>query len=264
MDIEQLKELLQAGKSHREIADLLGVSKSTIGYYIKKYELEEYSKNHAPRHAIQWGVIDTPEKAYTLGFILADGFISPKNDVHVSVSKRDRSIIEYIATQLNSELLINNTFNKKQRHFPYVATSRRIKDITKFTGGRLKQDRHYPRVKQGLERFLLLGFFDGDGCVTYGIRKDRNRLWYKLSFTSQYKLLEGVQSMLYNNLGISSKIRPKSGENCYVLEISSKSSVLSLINYLYPKDDNFIVLYRKYSKCCALRLELEEIGGVTQ
>ena len=114
-----------------------------------------------------------------------------------------------------------------------------------------------------MERYLLLGFFDADGCITWGRRKDRNRIWQKVSFTSQLHLLEGVQKMLYSNIGISSTIRPKSDEECYIIEISNKEDVLKFINYIYPENDKFIILQRKYLKANALRLELEEFGGNT-
>ena len=127
----------------------------------------------------------------------------------------------------------------------------------------MKEERHYPKVKNEFERYLLQGFFEADGCITWGKRKDRNRIWHKVSFTSQLKLLEGVQQMLYKNIGISSVIRPKKNEGCYVIEFSNKEDVLKFINYIYPKDTDFIILQRKYLKANALRLELEEFGGNT-
>ena len=32
---------------------------------------------------------------------------------------------------------------------------KKISDITKFTGGYLKKDRHYPRVRDDLEKYLI-------------------------------------------------------------------------------------------------------------
>lgn len=216
---------------------------------IKSYQLEK---------------IDSKYKAYILGFILANGYISNKKDVEVSVEKNDKEVLDFISNILQSEIIIDNTFNEKTRRFPRARTQKRIKDITKFTGGRLKNERHYPIIKKELERYMLQGFFDGDGCITWGIRKDRNRIWCKVSFTSQLKLLEGIQQVLYKHLGISSLIKPKTGEDCYIITFSNKADVLKFINYIYPIDDDFIVLRRKYLKANALRLELEEFGGNTK
>ena len=264
MSREELLKLLLEGKSTRKIAEELGIGKSTVGYWINKYNLNEFMKYQPNKENYKFEKIDTIEKAYALGFILADGSINEKNIVELSIEKNDIQILDFITKVIGSNINIDNTLNIKARRFPRVRTTRKISDILKFTGGRLKEERHYPRVRKDLERYLLLGFFDADGCITWGIRKDRNRIWQKVCFTSQLHLLEGIQQMLYNNIGISSTIRPKSNENCYVIEFANKDDVLKFINYIYPKDDDFIILQRKYLKANALRLELEEFGGNTK
>lgn len=265
MSKDELLKLLLEGKSTRYIAKELGVGRSTVSYWINKYDLQDFMKYKKHESNYKFNKIDTKEKAYALGFILADGCINSKNIVEISVAKRDREIVDFISNTIESNINIYNTFNKEKRIFPRVKTSRKINDILKFTSGRLKEDRHYPRVRKDLEKYLLLGFFDADGCITWGIRKDRNRIWQKVSFTSQLHLLEGIQKMLYNEIGISSTIRPKSKENCYIIEFSNKKDVLKFINYIYPKEeDRFIVLQRKYLKANVLRLELEDIGESTK
>lgn len=264
MSRDELLKLLLEGKSTREIAKELNVGKSTVGYWINKYNLNEYLKYKKHESNYNFNKIDSKEKAYALGFIIADSDITPKNIVEISVEKRDVEILNFISNVIQSNISIDNTFNKEKRRFPRARTSRKINDILKFTGGRLKKERHYPRVRKDLERYLLLGFFEADGCITWGKRKDRDRLWHKVAFTSQLHLLEGIQQMLYNNIGISSTIRPKSNEDCYIIEFSNKEDVLKFINYIYPKDDEFIILQRKYLKANALRLELEEFGGNTK
>ena len=264
MSRDELLKLLLEGKSTRTIAKELGIGKSTVSYWIKKYNLNEYAKHKKHKSNYNFDKIDTKEKAYALGFILADSDITPKNIVEISVEKNDKEIIDFISNIIESNISIDNTFDKEKRRFPRVRTSRKVNDILKFTGGRLKKERHYPRVRKDLERYLLLGFFDADGCITWGKRKDRNKIWQKVSFTSQLHLLEDIQKMLYNNIGISSTIRPKSNEDCYIIEFSNKEDVLKFINYIYPKDDDFIILQRKYLKANVLRLELEEFGGSTK
>lgn len=205
--------------------------------------------------------IDSPSKAYILGFILADSSIDNKNNVEISVALNDKEVVDYISNVIGSNVNVSNKMNKKKRIFPKARTVKRIKDITKFTGGYKKTERHYPRIKKELEPYLLLGFFDGDGCISYGYRKDRKRLWHKISFTSSYSLLQGVQQYLFK-LGITTKLKPKSKSNCYVLEFANKKDILKFLDYIYM--DNFVVLRRKYLKNCALRLELEEIGETTR
>ena len=156
-------------------------------------------------------------------------------------------------------------YNKKKKQFPsasiHIDNPIICKDIKKLFGGRLKEERHIPIIKKDLEKYLLQGFFDADGCITWGIRKDRYRIWQKVSFTSQYKMLEGIQNIFIKN-NISTKIRPKSNEKCFVMENASKQEVLKMLDLIYS-DKDFIILERKYIKSNALRLELEEFGGTT-
>ena len=81
----------------------------------------------------------------------------------------------------------------------------------------------------------------------------------KVKAVESYSLLYGVQQHLLK-IGITTTLRPKSNENCFVLEFSNKADILKFLDYIYPKDSEFIVLQRKYLKNRALRLELEENG----
>ena len=252
------------GLSTREIGEMSGLSRSCIGYQQNKYGLNTIRTTKYPHEKPNYffNKIDTPEKAYVLGFLLADGHINKKNKVSVATCIDDKEVIEFIASVLDSNVRNDYKFDKKTRRFPHCETQRVIKDIVKFSGGRLKKERHYPRVRKDLERYLLLGFFDADGCITWGIRKDRNRIWQKVMFASSYSLLEGVQQHLFN-IGITTKLRPKANEDCYIIEFANKKDVLKFLDYIYPNDE-FIILQRKYLKAQALRLELEEFGGNTK
>ena len=257
MDKEFLKKCLEQGMSTRDIEKICDKKRSTISYWINKYGLIDSS--HYQKHDnYKFEKIDTKEKAYMLGFILADAAITEKN-TEVSVAISDKNIVEFIAKQIDGNVHYDNSFDKKTRRFPRARLIKKIVDITKFTGGYAKNERHYPRVRDDLERYLIQGLFDSDGCLTWGWRKDKKRLWQKISFTSQLKILEGVQKYLINKLNISTVIRPKTNEKCFVLEFSNLSDVVKFCEHIYPNED-FIVLNRKYLKYKALRLELEENG----
>lgn len=205
--------------------------------------------------------IDSREIAYLIGFICADSSIDENHSVEISTKKDDIEIPLFLSQILNCNINIDNTFIKEKRRFPRVRFNRRIKDILSFIKGRKKNDRILPIVSRSLNRALIKGFFDGDGCITWGKRKDRGRIWQKVSFTSSIKMLSHVQNILYKELEISTIIRPKKDENTFVLEFSNKVQVLKFLNWLY--EDDFIVLKRKYNTYNALRLELDKFGGTT-
>ena len=258
MNKEILTKYLEDGLSTRQIEKLTGLHHNTISYWIHKYGLDDMSKYHkTPNY--KFNKIDTKEKAYCLGFILGDANINRTN-TDICVALKDKEVVDFIQSVIGGNILVNTKFDKRKKQFPSARVIKKITDITKFSGGYNKVDRHYPRIRGDLERYMIQGFFDAEGCITWGRRKDKDRIWQKISFTSQYKMLEGVQQYLLNKVGIATKLKPKSdGSKCFVLSFSSKDDVLKFCDHLY-KDNDFIILHRKYLKYNALRLELEENG----
>lgn len=264
MDKTVLKTYLEEGLSARKIAELLGKHKNTVNYFIEKYNLQNTQKYAKPQYKDEkiLNKIDTKEKAYIIGYSLADAYIG-ENAVEFGCAIADKELLKFVSSYLGANYREDLNFNPQQRRFPRARVSIGNKSIvTDFNKHcSLKDNKHCPRVSKDLERYLVQGFFDGDGCVTYGYRKDRNRLWQKISFTSSLKVLEGIQQILLKNCNIATVVRPKSKEKCFVLEFSNKNDVLKFLNYIYP-DDEFIILHRKYEKANALRLKLGEFGEV--
>lgn len=254
---KQLLEYIQKGMTHREIAEAIGCKKSNVGHFIDKFELREIQTNPI-RPNYYFNKIDTIEKAYIIGFITCDSAINQKCQIEVSIEKSDKEITDFIAKELNCDVNVDNTFDKKTRRFPRVRLNKKIPDILKFVGNNLKTKRHLPIVSKELNRYLLLGAFDADGCITWGRRKDKNRIWHKVSFTTSLNIAICLQQILIKELNISTVVRPKSKENCYVIEFANRKDILKFLDYIYC--DDFVVLKRKYLKAKALRLELEENG----
>lgn len=219
--------------------------------------MEEYIASNGKKCLIL-NKINSKELAYVIGFISADASIDKINRVEISTSIKDKSIIEFISKIIDSNISVDETYIQEKKIFPRYRTSRKITDILKFVGNRKKEFRNIPIISNEFTKYLVLGFFDGDGCITWGRRKDRNRIWQNISFTSSYFLLESIQKILLK-IGISSSIKPKGTEKCFVLKISSKKDVLKFCEWIYS-DEDFIILKRKFDVFRALRLELGEFG----
>lgn len=264
MEKELLINYLNQGLTTREIGEMIEKENTTVSYWIRKYGLSELLRYKKPQYKDinYFNKIDTKEKAYIVGFLLGDGCISTDNNLECSISLNDIEILEFIQDETGCNIKIDKTVNKTMRRFPNcsikIGNPTIINDLKKHFGGRLKEERHIPIIKPSLEKYLLLGFFDAEGCVTWGNRKDRNRLWQKISFTSQLRMLEGIQNILLKN-DIATKIKPKGTEKCFILEFSDVKRVLKFLDLIY-NDESFIVLHRKYNKAHALRLELGEFG----
>lgn len=257
-----LADLLSANLSSRDIAPLVGKGKSTVGYWINKYGLNDsmYYKKPEYNDPKMFNKIDSPEKAYIIGYTLADGYINEKNLAY-GCALADKEILDFIAKQIGGAVREYHDTNLKTKTYPRARLDIGNKDIITdiLKHGSAKEDKRMPIIPKHLNRFMIQGFFDGDGCITWGIRKDRNRVWQKINFSSSLKLLKSVQQILLKEVGISSTLSPKKDCDCYVLEFAAKADVLKFLDYIYP-DDSFIILKRKYEKAQALRLELGEFG----
>lgn len=256
---ELLENFLKEGKTTREIGLILGVANTTISRYIRNYNLNNlYSKpKYLPYHLTK---IDSKELAYMLGFIIADSSIN-NEIVEISIAINDSELMDLFSSLLGIKSFKDLTLVKEKRRFPRVRLVRKIVGINKFIGGNKKKDRNVPIIQKDLEVYLIRGIFDADGCITWGYRKDRNRTWHKVSFTSSLGILTSVQKVLYK-IGISTIVRPKANEDCYVLEFANKEDILKFYNYLYA-DESFIPLKRKFDNYNALRLELGELSENT-
>lgn len=256
---ELLENFLKEGKTTREIGLISGVANTTISRYIRNYNLNNlYSKpKYLPYHLTK---IDSKELAYMLGFIIADSSIN-NEIVEISIAINDSELMDLFSSLLGIKSFKDLTLVKEKRRFPRVRLVRKIVGINKFIGGNKKKDRNVPIIQKDLEVYLIRGIFDADGCITWGYRKDRNRTWHKVSFTSSLGILTSVQKVLYK-IGISTIVRPKANEDCYVLEFANKEDILKFYNYLYA-DESFIPLKRKFDNYNALRLELGELSENT-
>lgn len=259
---EDLVKYLELGLSSRDIEKITGIKYGEILYYIRQYGIQKLNRFcDVEYNESFFDKITTKESAYVLGFFLGDGCITNENKFNISIAKSDICVLEYISSVLGGRVTIYDKCNPKLRLFPsagmHIGNKKIVTSLKMLFGGRLKSERHIPIIKKSLEPFLLQGFFDAKGCISFGYRKDRNRLWYKLTFTSQYKMLEGIQNILLNN-NISSKLRKKGYENCFELAIPCKD-ILKTLDFVYS-DKSFIILDRKFKKAEALRLELGEFG----
>ena len=258
MTKEILEKYINDGLTTREIGSIVGLSNSTVSWWARKFGLNSLFK-HKKNPPFRFEKIDSKEKAYFIGFISCDAYINDTTKgVEVAVAKDDSEIVDYLAKICHANVCYDNHYDPKTRHFPNVSFTKKIPDVNTFIGMGSKTNRHLPIISKSLNRYMLLGAFDADGCITWGRRKDRNRLWHKVSFTSSLGILTCIQNILMKELSISTIIRPKSGEQCFVLEFADRHNVVKFIDYIYQ--DDFVVLHRKQLKAKALRLELEENG----
>lgn len=261
--IENMKKLVEDGMTCKEIGCVFGKDGRTISYHLEKHGCSSLLKHSKPPYVSNYfNKIDTKEKAYIIGFLSGDGSFNKKgNFMSLELALGDKCITDFVSEQTGARVCTSTKTNREKRRFPRARMALGDKnfsiDFNKYGILTYKNTRKIPNIKKELQKYLIQGFFDAEGCITWGIRKDRYRVWQSIKFTSSLSLLYGIQKIL-DTWGISTAIKPKQGEDCYVVAFSDLKRVNKFLDIIYP-DSSFIVLNRKYKKAIALRRKLGEL-----
>ena len=204
-------------------------------------------------------VIDNEEKAYWLGFIYADGYITKRGNTFqlgISLSREDRNHLEKLIKSLNSNLIIHD-YTQKTAYKPNTKYSRIIISnshiceqlINKGCVRNKTNVLTFPStdiVPQNLINHFIRGYFDGDGCLTGSKHQKRNVYVYQIKIVGTKEMLEGINNYLPINKKLYLRKRRNNQKNNYTLEIGGKKQVELILDYLY--NDATIYLDRKYKK----------------
>jgi len=197
----------------------------------------------------------TPEMAYVLGFFTADGnMIKNKRGAHfIEFQITDKNLLERIRGLLgsNHKIAVHKRNTKWKPSYRLQIGSKTIfHDLLKLGLTPNKSRRlNVPNMPKRYFPDFIRGYFDGDGCVSFGTysRKDRkNRAHILITrFTSGNKkflenLLRTLKARLHLRGGfITSK------KNGFDLVFSIKDS-LRLCRYIYEDIKHKIFLKRKF------------------
>lgn len=194
--------------------------------------------------------IDTEEKAYILGFIMADGgiYINNAHRLYFSLSYKDIEILNKIQAAMESNYDIkiieqSNSFGKSTIARLTIYCKEIIDDLLALGFDNNKTGNEFiPNIEPALIRHFLRGFFDGDGTIF------KSRGYDTVGFTSSLDMLNAISELLSKELSLDiKKIYTESGnKQAYRLYYSKQEEVYKIYNYLY--DNATIYLERKKDK----------------
>lgn len=191
-----------------------------------------------------FNVIDTEEKAYWLGFLYADGYVSDgvRNGVELSLQLGDKGHLEKFKTFLNSSLTVkSDTFRCR-----LTITNPKFKaDLIKHGCTPKKTfTLTFPKIPKSLEKHFIRGFFDGDGCIT---RSVKDGIWNSASIScAADAFMTTLIEKLSFYLGVESLPKYKYSNSKLWVCIVKGNLFSKLVNFLY--EDCSIYLDRKYER----------------
>lgn len=233
----------QNGKSVIQISKQYNVSPHAIARILRRQKVKIVNWQNFPRmDESVFEKIDNEEKAYWLGFIYADGYIS-KGEFGIGLSIKDESHL------LKFKQFINYTGNLRYRQdtnscILAFRNKKIISDLKKLgVLERKSKTSKFPNIEQVPQKYLrhfIRGFIDGNGSIFY----NQNGL-ARLSIVGTFSMLDGIISTLNFKRNKISKAN-KFGCN-EVNQISWLGEyVLDYLKLLY--NDSTISLDRKHAK----------------
>lgn len=133
------------------------------------------SKNYNENY---FDIIDTSQKAYFLGLMYADGYISHstrKNGsvyyiMSISLQVQDKSVLEKLRNEMNrpNELILVKTNGKRNPQYRFTVSGEKIHHDLEKHGciERKSLNLQFPTtVPEELMSHFIRGYFDGDGCI---------------------------------------------------------------------------------------------------
>lgn len=209
--------------------------------------MEEYIVNNKLVSVNTFSKIRDNFDAYFLGYLFCDGaYHKPthKRNHRIAVSSTNIEIIdafiEHFQPSSNIQVREPNSNPNlgivgKMRYKNLILSSKFSEHLKEFGVMCLKKERVYQNVPKKFFIPFLLGCFDADGSISWGARKDRNRLWADFKIThASLKFLNKLQKQLYDDFKISSFVTVKSErEECFVLRFSDRNEVARMFYILY-------------------------------
>jgi len=256
---ERICELYLSGNSTVKIGRMYGVNNKPIAIILKEYNIKREQGRFVRKYHINefyFDTIDTPNKAYIIGLLSADGCNYPKKQtISISLEESDREILEKICKEMDNEHPLEYLDYTDKHDFGYHYKNQyRMLIFSSHMCSRLSEIGIIPNKSLSLkfsscipDEYLshyIRGIFDGDGSI--GVRDLSN---YKgnvsVSITSTFDFCLKLQEIL-QKLDIESTVIEASNHNGITayLSISKNTYKKKFLDWIYKDAD--LYLKRKY------------------
>lgn len=239
-----VEELYNNYKSVNKIANLYGVSKQTICRLMDHYEIKRNNNIGSKTHFFNENYfenIDSEEKAYWLGFIMADGCVYEGTEntfrLQINLKYDDVSHLNKFQKAIGSDYSIQRKeIGNSVAAILKINSTKMCNDLIKH-GVVPKKSLicEFPNINENLYRHFIRGVFDGDGSVTATLGE---------KFSKNVEIVGSV-SLITSIANILNLKYYKSNGRDHVLTVkaSSNESIIYLYNYFY--ENSTVYLQRK-------------------
>lgn len=241
------------GTTTKEIAKISKITKESVWRILKKNNVNVLSVGKSNKvyniNEDYFEKIDTPNKAYVLGFIYADGYNNrTNNSLVIGLQERDANFLELIKNEIGTNRPLK--FTKRNKSVCLTISNKKISDDlvklgvipNKSLSVKFPNENILPKY---LYSHFIRGVFDGDGCLHI----NENTRVKSFSIVGNNDFISAINKFLQKELKLNLTqliYDKKHNENVVSLRYSSTSDLYKLYNYLYNESE--LLMERKKAK----------------
>lgn len=251
---KEVVDLYKSGMTARAIGKKFNVTQDCILYILEKQNVER--RNYWASHKMYdididfFRDINTPEKAYFLGWMYADGYNALEKGFSLELHKKDVEILNKFKLCLKSERPISFS---KNNMFARLRISRKKLSIDLHNLGCIQKKSlilKFPteeQVPSHLIHYFLRGYFEGDGGV-YGYKQNtRKGVAYSFQIISSKCFIESLTQNIEQNVGIKFNSHWHTNNKNLIMVSGHYDHILKFLDWIY-KDRPDLTLSRKYDR----------------
>ena len=265
---ELISAMYNDGMSGIKIGEELNITHQQVYYILNKNDVKRRKngqnwKKYTANYRF-FETIDSEEKAYWLGFIAADGYVTKQNKVGITLSSKDKSHLEKFkesisATHPVSDYIGNTPYKNNTEYSKIIITSKEMKyDLVRL--GIVENKTlllSFPLTDSELLKHYVRGYVDGDGSISRTKSSGGNLYEYQLKVAGTKNFLEGILKFLNQSHQKLYK-RNQDDKDNYYFSIGGNIQVEKVLDSLY--EDSNIYLDRKHQRYLDLKAQSSKVG----
>ena len=257
---DNIVSLYQAGKSLKEIAKELNISPAGACLALRKRGIQrraQHQKGHSKGTSKNrkyffdlsyFSKIDTEEKAYWLGFLYADGYVTYKGVSILALQEKDKDHLDKFRKAIKADD-IELQYSAKTKSYRICLSSVEFADNLMNLGcvqakSLILKFPSEEQVPNHLIHHFMRGYFDGDGCMYIC---DKYTMAFSVIGTKEF--LDVYEKILLENCKNKTKTKRQKkdlNKNTEYLTYSGRKRIQEIYNFLYK--DATVYLERKREK----------------
>jgi intein-encoded DNA endonuclease-like protein len=253
-EVNSIINLYQSNISCKEIGKKYNCAKQTINKLLRENNIKiKNNSDCQKKYKINENIfkkIDSHEKAYWLGMLAGDGWVTHKHEIGLSLQEKDKEMIYKFRDFLESNHnihIINNGLKKDGTHsISYEIRFTNLKmwsDLNKLGIIPNKtKNMEFPNLEENLLSSYMLGLVDSDGCFCLKKHyKIKDKFNLNFNFVGPTKFVEKFQEILIEKCKVSkTKLTEQSTSFIRVVNYGGYKHIFNIVKFLYSNSKIFL------------------------